>query len=195
HRQRTAFVTRGEGQRPPSGVPLGTTVLQTRLSGQYYQLKQEDLGLFLKEILYDWILPSFKGQKNIEHSLMVSEFDEAELDKFRGLILKNRTNKSVLNFIDRNKRIPSTEEAEVLKGIAQEQLKTAKEVKIPKGFYDMSDKNKNANQAWMADMDGILLEMHITDTSKRKQQTMSMRCIALEKAKFKINSSDYKKFM
>ncbi|MBP94023.1 MAG: hypothetical protein CMC55_07900 [Flavobacteriaceae bacterium] len=69
------------------------------------------------------------------------------------------------------------------------------DIAFPKGFYDMSDKNKNANQAWMADMDGILLEMHITDTSKRKQQTMSMRCIALEKAKFKINSSDYKKFM
>lgn len=68
-------------------------------------------------------------------------------------------------------------------------------ITFPKGFYDMADKNKNSNQAWMADMKGIMMEMHITDTSKRKNKTMTMRCVALEKSKFKINSSDYKKFM
>ncbi len=68
------------------------------------------------------------------------------------------------------------------------------DVTFPKGFYDLAEKNKNTNQAWMGDMEGIMMEMHITDTSKRKEQTVTMRCVALEKSKFKINSSDYKKF-
>ncbi len=124
------------GQRPPSGTPLGTSILQTRMAGQFYDLKREDLGMFIKEILFDWIIPEFKKQKRNEHSLMLGEFDEDELDNLRGLILTNRTNKAILDFIGRNKRVPSSDEAEVLKVITQERLKTQKEAKIPKGYYD-----------------------------------------------------------
>lgn len=68
-------------------------------------------------------------------------------------------------------------------------------VSFPKGFQDIAEKSKNSNQAWMANMEGIMMEMHITDTSKRKEETMTMRCVALEKSDFKINTKDYKKFM
>ncbi|WP_417290151.1 DUF4412 domain-containing protein [Corallibacter sp.] len=67
-------------------------------------------------------------------------------------------------------------------------------VSFPNGFYQVGNK-QNTNQQWMSDVNGLVLEMHITDTSKRKPETMKMRCVSLEKEQFKINSSDYKKFM
>lgn len=68
-------------------------------------------------------------------------------------------------------------------------------ITFPNGFYQVSDKKKKSNQAWMSNMEGIMMEMHIIDTSKRKPQTMIMRCVELEESSFKINTSEYKKFM
>jgi len=124
------------GQRPPSGTPLGTSILQTRMAGQYYDLKREELGMFIKGFLFDWIIPEFKKQKKNNHSLMVGEFDEDELDKLRGLILTNRTNKAIIKFIGKNKRIPNGNEAEVLRVVTQEKLKTQREIKVPDNYYD-----------------------------------------------------------
>ena len=124
------------GERPPSGTPLGTSVLQTRMAGQYYDLKREELGMFLKGILFDWIIPEFKKQKKSFHKMMLGEFDEDELDKFRGLILTKRSNESILNFFGKNKRIPTFQEREILKAIIKEKLRTEKETEIPDGFYE-----------------------------------------------------------
>jgi len=41
------------GQSPKASTPLGTTVLQTKMAGQFYELKQEELGMFIKDILFE----------------------------------------------------------------------------------------------------------------------------------------------
>ena len=124
------------GQRPPSGTPLGTSILQTNLSGQFYDLKREDLGLFLKDVLFDWIIPEFKKEKKSAHSLMTGEFDEDELDRLRNLILTNRANQSILRYVSKNLSIPSSQEAEVIKAIEKEKIKKIKELKLPDSFYE-----------------------------------------------------------
>jgi hypothetical protein len=124
------------GERPPAGTPLGTSILQTQMAVQYYDLKREDLGMLLKDVLYDWIIPGFKQQRKKVHSLMVGEFEEDELDKLRNLILTHRTNQAVLRYIAKNLKLPSSREAELLKAIEKEKLAKAKEIQIPDGYYD-----------------------------------------------------------
>jgi len=67
-------------------------------------------------------------------------------------------------------------------------------VSFSKTFYK-AKAEKGLNQSWMSMINGLTMEMHITNTAKRKEQTMAMKCIALEKSNLTINGSDYKKMM
>ena len=67
-------------------------------------------------------------------------------------------------------------------------------VSFSKSFYKTKAK-KGLNQAWLSLVNGLTMEMNITNTSKRKEENMIMKCIALEKNNLTINSSDYKKMM
>ncbi|MBQ0786161.1 MAG: DUF4412 domain-containing protein [Oceanihabitans sp.] len=67
-------------------------------------------------------------------------------------------------------------------------------VSFSKTFYKAKAK-KGLNQSWMSMINGLTMEMHITNTAKRKEQNMVMKCIALEKNNLTINGSDYKKMM
>ena len=126
-----------KGERPPAGTPLGTSVLQTQMAVQYFDLKREDLGLFLKDILFNWILPEFKKQKRGKHNLMLQgEFDEEELDKLRNLILTNRTNRAILRYLTKNLYLPSSKEAELLKSIEKERINKIKGLEIPDDYYE-----------------------------------------------------------
>lgn len=124
------------GETPKSGVTLGQTVLQTRMAGQYYDLKREDLGMFIKDILMEWIMPEFKKQKRDIHNLMLGEFDEDELTKLKDMVATSENNSSLLAQIKKTGRIPTSQEMEILKSINKEKLNRKKEIKIPKGFYD-----------------------------------------------------------
>lgn len=126
-------VMTGKEQQP--NTPLGTTILQSKMSGQYYDLKREELGMFIKGILYDWILPGFAKQKKDKHSILVGEFNEDELTKLRKLVLTNRLNKEIVKKIKKKKRVPNMKEIEILKAITQEQLSKSREIEIPKDFY------------------------------------------------------------
>lgn len=109
------------GERPPSGTPLGTTVINTKMAGQYYELKQEEFGMFLREILLDWIIPDFKKDKKSAHALMMNELSE---DKRTEVIKKAAEVRIGEN--------GGPKDVEKLVGM----LKKQREVKISKGDYD-----------------------------------------------------------
>jgi len=54
---------------------------------------------------------------------------------------------------------------------------------------------KGIDNSWMKNMSGLLLEMTMTDTSKRKPTTVTMTCKTLKKEKLTIDTSQYKKMM
>lgn len=123
------------GQRAPAGLTLGQSILQSRAAGGFYKRKKDELGLFLKDILFDWIIPQFKGEKNKAHKLILGEFNESELTRLRETILIHKANKATIDWIKRNGRIPSGKEYGLLKGITQEHLKKAKDIGIPEDYY------------------------------------------------------------
>ena len=67
-------------------------------------------------------------------------------------------------------------------------------VTFSKAFYGEKSK-KGIDKSWMSTINGLFLEMSMTDTSKKKPQNIEMKCISLEKTNFSIRTSDYKKMM
>lgn len=124
------------GERAPSGTPLGSSVLQSQMASGFFDLKREDLALFIKEILEDWILPDFKKNRSIEHTLSLQEFEPKEVAKIRNLVSKNRLNSKIVEVIGKTKQIPNAKEIEILEGIVNEEIKKEKDITIPASFYD-----------------------------------------------------------
>mgnify|MGYP001606826219 CR=1 FL=1 len=124
------------GDRPPSGTPLGTSVLQSQMAGGYYDLKRQDAGIFLKGIIEDWVLPEFKKSKGQEHKVHLMKLlgDDNPSQKFFDIVLSQEVNKRVLNFLERNKTLDSNE-LELVRTITAEGMK-GKNLEIPAGFYD-----------------------------------------------------------
>jgi len=68
------------------------------------------------------------------------------------------------------------------------------DVSFFKAFSSQKTK-KGMDKSWMKNMTGVMLEMTMTDTSKRKPTTVTMKCKALKKEKLTIDTSQYKKMM
>ncbi|MFA5652245.1 MAG: hypothetical protein WC933_02680 [Candidatus Paceibacterota bacterium] len=121
------------GQRSPAGTPLGSTVIQTQQATAFYKQKREELAEFIKEILWDWVLPQFTNQKRKEHKILIQsllEGNDGESDKFFNLILNERMNK-----LRANSKYLSEDQWAIRKSIQAELLKKENMV-LPKGFYD-----------------------------------------------------------
>ena len=191
------------GDRPPAGTPLGTTVIQTQQAGGYFDFKRENMGIFIKGLLFDWVIPSFKDNNNVEHKLMLEEFNENELDTFRDLFIKNRYNKSILGYISKNKRIPSMEERAVLKMVVKERMKTEKDITIPAGYYknlkykiDIDITGESVNmQSKMTTLQTIMQVLGSNPTVLQDKNTRTvffelMSMAGISPSKFKIDDTD-----
>ncbi len=58
---------------------------------------------------------------------------------------------------------------------------------------DKSQSNSGLNQAWMSMVDGLVLEMTMTDTTRKKPTTIQMICTDLQESEFSIDPSQYSK--
>lgn len=67
------------------------------------------------------------------------------------------------------------------------------DIRFPSSFHSI-EQQQNANQEWMKALDGWVMEMVMTDTSKRKPQTVTMHCLEIGETDLQINSSDYSNF-
>jgi len=124
------------GQSAISGTPYSSLALNTQMAAGYFDVKREDLGMFIKDILWDWIIPDFRKTVSNEHELLMGEFDETNLDLLREIVVKNRTNKKVLEMLTQKGYLPTTAEFEQMKELVGEELKQSKSWTIPKSFYE-----------------------------------------------------------
>jgi len=126
------------GEALPSGTPLGSAMLQSRMAGGFFDLKREEVGLFWKSVLWDWVIPQFKKTAKKRHKLMLEggEFDDDELDNFRDLIINHRNNLEIVDFIKKNGVIPDFEMRQMIKSITREKVLKEKDIEIPDGYYD-----------------------------------------------------------
>ena len=125
------------GQRAPAGTPLGSSVLQTQMAGGYFKMKQQDVGMFLKDLLLNIIIPDFKRKNNSEHILNFMG-DETELEKLDDLVIGTKVREKMFTFLGGKKKIPSATYMNLVKRIEEERLNKLDQryVKIPKTFYN-----------------------------------------------------------
>jgi hypothetical protein len=64
-------------------------------------------------------------------------------------------------------------------------------------FSKVKMKNKNSSkgidQSWMSMIEGLTMEMNMTDTSKKRSKNIVMQCIALEETDYNLETALYKK--
>jgi len=128
------------GKTPASGVPMGTTVMQNRKAMGYYSFMQENFGSFLKELIKDWVIPSFKKKKRSTHKFLMNGTEE-ETDKFDEMVVDAKLKQKKAEFRRRNKEEPGFEQTQIMEGIIRKQLKEqgGREIEIPKDYYENLD--------------------------------------------------------
>lgn len=119
-----------------ASMPATSAAIQAQMASGFFELKQEDVGIFLQNIIYDWILPSFKKDRRLEHKLTIEAFEVDELEKLRQMSLNWDINTETVKFIKKAGRIPEPMELEAIKTLIKERKKTKKDITIPEGFYD-----------------------------------------------------------
>lgn len=124
------------GATPPAGTPFGTTALQTQMVGAYFERKREDIGLFLEDLFFDWIIPDVLKSAKKDKSMMLDQFSEDELSTIREAIISKNTNKAIVNYILRSGNVPDAQQVQLLKSVEAEKVKAEKEALINDGFYD-----------------------------------------------------------
>lgn len=124
------------GASLPSRTPLGVANLQATLASSFFERKREELGLFIKRLLIDDIIPSFKNDTASEHTMIFSCADP-EADYVDRAIVDALVGQEMKKYTDKHGWFPSKEQKELLKLRVQDQLKGKKNryFKIPDGFW------------------------------------------------------------
>lgn len=122
------------GERLPAGTPLGSAQLATAMISSYFDQIRENIAMDIKELFYEVIIPSFMKENSREHLLRIAGED---LEELNNLMIKIKRNEKIINYIQRNKTYPSSQEIKIIESIIKEELKNKKEefIYIPKDFY------------------------------------------------------------
>lgn len=124
-----------KGEPLPSGTPLGSARLQAGMAASYFEGIRENFAIVLKDILFDWVIPDFKKTSSKEHILNIVG-EEADLDKFDRLVVNAKTKMGILRFIKNNRKLPTKEQIEIIRGIEGERTNRDRSIKMPAGFYN-----------------------------------------------------------
>ena len=124
------------GDTPPSGTPfrLQATVLQQ--SSSVFQVLQEEFGIFITEIMEDWVMPHLAKKLSAEH-LLSYDFSPEELKEIDAKFSIREANMKAKDIILSGKDI-TAEEYQVFIDNHDEFIKQTKSqrfINIPKGFY------------------------------------------------------------
>ncbi len=103
----------------------------------YYKKKQENLGIFIKNLLYRDIIPDFKNKTQKEHMMsFISSYDD--IDQYAKFVTEAQVQNAALQYMKKTGFWPS--EAERMKEATRIEAEIRKRnmqiVKIPKSFYE-----------------------------------------------------------
>ncbi len=125
------------GENLPSGTPLGVAKLSAAMVESFYSLKRENLGLFVKDLLMEDVLPTFAKERSKEHTLRFFSSDK-EIEKLRQAIVEHQMRKSIMDYAVKSGTIPSVMAITLEKVRLENGLKAKKDIDllIPRSFYD-----------------------------------------------------------
>ena len=121
------------GESLPSGTPFRLGVIISSAVKSHFELKRENLGLFFKKAVTDYVIPSFKKQ-NIKQHIIRAHSSEEGIDKIRKALIKISVNKKIKEEV-MNGRMPDLDR---LRADVERQLMEKENVFliIPERFYE-----------------------------------------------------------
>lgn len=135
--QKTFSFDIARGAPMPSQTPLGVARLSAQMVASYFELKRENFGLFVKELLLSDIIPQFQHEKAKEHLLKFFGSDK-EIGKLRRAFTDFEMKRSILSYAVKTGIIPSDLAIRFERMKLEGAMKKRKDLilKIPKGFYE-----------------------------------------------------------
>lgn len=134
--QKTFSFDVARGDTLPSGTPLGVARITAAMVESYYSLKRENLGLFLKQLLIEDVIPSFQKENRKKNILRLFSSDK-EIYKLYEAMTEYQTRKTLLDYATKTGTIPSDAAIKMEQYMYKEGLKKKKDIdlEIPEGFY------------------------------------------------------------
>lgn len=125
------------GANLPSRTPLGVANLQASFASSYFELKRENYGLFLKEIVQGDIIPDCQKQSTKAHTLVFNTSD-AELEKLDQAVAEILVGEAMADYAEKHGFFPSKDQREEAKQRVLQQLqkKSNRFYDIPARFYN-----------------------------------------------------------
>lgn len=132
----TSAYSAQRGDTPPSGTPfrLQATVLQQ--SNNVFKTLQQEMGIFITEIIEDWIMPYLATKLNKEH-ILAYDFSPEELKEIDNKFTAKEANKRAIEQILSGKMVTQEEYDGWIEGYDEfiKQTKSQRFIQIPKDFY------------------------------------------------------------
>lgn len=125
------------GESLPSGTPFRLGFIQQQAAGGYFDQKRENIGLMLKKLIVDVIIPSFQKSSRRKHIFNLYG-EDSELSTIEGLFVEFALYKNIEKFYQTTGIIPTEEEVtqERERALAKIRSRSFRELDIPDDFYE-----------------------------------------------------------
>ena len=114
---------------------LGVAQIQSMQASGFFDLKREDIGIFLKNMIFDWLIPLFKKDKKASHKIQKLGLSDEEVGYLNSMLTEGKTNKAVIDYVVKTGIVPNQQEVDAIKLIIGEKVKKEKDVEIPDSYY------------------------------------------------------------
>jgi hypothetical protein len=123
-----------QGERLPAGTPLGSARIAAAMINSHFDQIRESIGMDVKDMLYEVIIPQFQKENTGEHTLRIAGQD---LDKVEKMLISQKLKDELFNFMKQNNRLPDIKQYDITKIGIEEAVRQGKEkiLKVPSNFY------------------------------------------------------------
>lgn len=122
------------GANLPSRTPLGVANLQAQFATSYFEQKRENLGMFIRRLVEECVIPSLLPKFSKKHTQV---FSGEDLEHLHEVVLRAKTNQMINRYIDRTGYAPSQVMVDDFKQQVQNQLNNTTQmyVEVPDNVY------------------------------------------------------------
>lgn len=127
------------GENLPSRTPFRLGVLQQQNAAKLFDFIRENIGMFLEEVITEWVLPEFEKDTNKEHI-----FETYSRDTIKALMKEHnnfRINEAIKKSVLANGKFPSEQELLILEETLNSNIGDTKFVKVIKGYFNNFDRD------------------------------------------------------
>jgi hypothetical protein len=130
----TTDISRGENL--PSRTPLGVANIQATMVSSYFELKRENYGIFIRNLMLNDIIPSFEKFAAKEHKLMFGGSD-AEMEWIDNVVTRQLVEDDAVSYLEKTGFWPNKEEYDKAQEFHKTNLKKrrGRYFEIPANFY------------------------------------------------------------